>query len=423
MPSNGTPVPTAAFKWRLGASLLGAAAIAVYAAAFTFAVVNDRKFPDMALSIYPGLVPAASQAADIQLFTAAQKVMKNGNVSGSTSAVPPSLITGIGIELAPHTRAAIESIAKRSLSSSPLATDALRQLAYLAQNAQEREQLLRLSQEVSRRNTFAALQLAEIELRKNRAQSGIAGLNRALVVSERLDSAILPVLLGASQQPGYFETIANLLATDPLWAERLLDWSVANPQSLPLLAPLLRSLPADSPARAKGYGQVIVDLLVQQGRYAEAFTVYRTYAGRRPNPSDPIGAGFPPLDWKLIDNYDSGGRLYENNAFEFFANPGRRGEVAQLLTNLPAGRHALEMNIDETVGRGAELTVETVCLKAGGSETQMTSASAPLADGMLRFPVLVTQACPFQRLRLIISSGNEASSALVRSVNLVRTSS
>ncbi len=412
--------PTGRTGWQRAAILVLALAASLYTAAFSFAVVNDRRLPEIALAIFPGLVPAASQAADIRLFTAAQATVAQGTGRVSADAIPPSLITGIGVQLDPGTRSAIRMIAEQSLSSSLLAADALRQLAYLERSADRRERLLRLSQDVTRRNAFAALQLAEIELRGNRAEAGVAGLNRALIVSDRLDGAIIPLMLGAAQQPAYLEPIGDLLADDPLWASRLVDWSVANPNSLPLLAPLLRFLPAESPARAKGYGQVMVDLLAQQGSFGEAFSVYQAYASSAPRASDLVGAGFPPLDWKLIDNYDSGGRLFEDNALEFFANPGRRGEVAQLVTNLAPGRHILSLQIDETMGGNAELTLETLCLQQGGAESQLRSATAPLADGVIRFPVAVDNQCPYQRLRLVIASGNEASSALARAVNLSR---
>ena len=127
--------PTGRTGWQRAAILVLALAASLYTAAFSFAVVNDRRLPEIALAIFPGLVPAASQAADIRLFTAAQATVAQGTDRVSADAIPPSLITGIGVQLDPGTRSAIRMIAEQSLSSSLLAADALRQLAYLERSA------------------------------------------------------------------------------------------------------------------------------------------------------------------------------------------------------------------------------------------------------------------------------------------------
>lgn len=392
---------------------IGAVA-AGYAAAFSFAVINDTSNPALAMAAHGGLPMPSERLADLALTTAGQRALKAQGTAVRPGTLPPSLISGIGLNLPRAGQVMVRNLALDSLAATPLSSEALRQLAYIESDQARRVRLLSLAQAVTRRDVLANLQLAELQLRRNAVASGLAALDQSLVISRTIDGAVFPILLGAAgANEGAARQVGSLLRDDPIWSERMLDWSIANPQSLPALSRIAGYLPSTSPARVPGYGQQVIDLLVTQGRYAEAFRVYRAYAGRPAGLGRITGGAYPPLDWKLLDNYDSGSRLFEEQAVEVFANPGRQGKVAQIFTNLAAGPQRLPLRISEPVGSGARLTFAATCL-AGGAERTVAEQEVPLQAGAAAFGFAVPASCPFQRIDLGIVAGNEAASALVR---------
>lgn len=393
---------------------LGAAA-AVYSVAFGLAVVQDTSNPVLAKAVYGGLPAPSERLADLAIGNASQRALKAQGTTVRPGALPPSLISGIGITLPRESQARISALALDALTATPLSSEALRQLAYIESDQTRRVRLLSLAQAVTRRDVLANLQLAELQLRRNAVASGLAALNQSLVISRTIDNAVFPILLtaaGASTTAA--REVGGLLTGDPIWSERMLGWSIGNPQYLPALSRIVGYLPSTSPARVSGYGQQVIDQLVTQRRYEEAFRTYRVYAGRPAGVTTLTAGAFPPLDWKLIDNFDTGSRVFEDGVIELFANPGRRGQVAQLYTQLPGGPRQLTLRISETVGSGANLTFAATCLE-GETERLVTEQQAPLRNGVQAFRYTVpATGCAFQRIDLGIVAGNDTGGALLR---------
>jgi hypothetical protein len=128
---------------------------------------------------------------------------------------------------------------------------------------------------------LANLQLAELQLRRNSVASGLAALNQSLVISRTIDNAVFPILLtaaGASTTAA--REVGSLLTGDPIWSERMLGWSIGNPQYLPALSRIVGYLPSASPARVPGYGQQVIDQLVTSGDTKKPSGPTGVYAGR-----------------------------------------------------------------------------------------------------------------------------------------------
>ncbi|MXO63118.1 hypothetical protein [Qipengyuania oceanensis] len=395
---------------------------AAYSSLYSLAILNDRGNPEFAAMISPLLNRSAAQKADIRIVTAGQEALEAAGQRLEAGQVPPSLFTGIGLDLSESDRRYIENAALSGLEASPLTPGSLRQLAFLSDSTARREKFLRLSQRVSKRDVFGALQLAEMDLRKNDLDAGMAGLNRALVVSTRLDSAIFPVLMGAASMPGFKHRVGKLIADGPVWDQRMMDWVLANPQYLPAAAPLIGYLDSGSPARDPGYGQQFVDILSSNRNYAEAFEVYESFNQERARAADLTRTAYAPIDWRPIDNYDSGSRIFDDGVLEFFANPARQGPVLQRIMRLPPGAYTVSLKLAEEVGSDAALIFSHRCVANEGPELPFQDARQSLSNGVKRFRLVIGSGCPFQELEFRVAAGNDAASVLVERLVVERHS-
>lgn len=394
-------------------------AVAAYAAAFSFGVVYDARNPVAAMAATGGLPGAGTRLGDLRIALAMQRIMRaNGGTEGALASPPPAMLTAAGFQLSARENADVGNLAREVLRMTPLSSGALRQLALVEQDLDRRERLLRLAHAVSRRDVSATLQLADVQFRKGQITPALSGLNRALIVSSLLDQTVFPLLANAATDPGGAEQLRSLLRRDPEWAERLIRWAIANPATLAPLSAVVGDIPEGSPARQQGLGQQMVDLLTVQRRYAEAFAVQRAYGSSAPSIADLTTGLFPPLNWQLIDNYDSGSRPFGENVLEVFGNPGRQGDFAQIITRLEPGSHRLSLRIDETMGRGAELRFAAMCAGPQADRT-VAERTAPLADGTAAFSFEIpASGCQLQRLVLRIAADNDSAGALIRSASL-----
>ena len=310
----------------------------------------------------------------------------------------------------------MQALAQDSLKSTPLSSGALRQLAYVETDFDAKANLLQLAERVTKRDLLANLQLAELDLRREQIDPGLNSLVRSLVVSRDVDGLVFPILLGtASVNSNTERRIGSLLRSDPNWSERLVNWSLSQPANLPAYARIARYIPNTSPAKAPGYGQQVIDALVTQGEYEAAFEAYAAYARKPFDLSALTGAAYPPLDWKLVDNLETGSRVFENNSIEIFGNPNREGLVAQVITQLPAGTSRLPLRVSQTIGNGATISLKTICVGATGERT-VNKQTGPIRDGILPFQIVVpAQDCPYQRLDLEIGADTTEVSALISS--------
>jgi hypothetical protein len=387
--------------------------LGLYAAAFSFAVINDTANPQAALSLHPGLPTAANRAADLVLFTSERAALEE-RASQSPGQVAPSPLGGKP-DITPDIRSRVRALAIMALQGTSLTGHSLRQLAYLQSDATRAMELLVLANRVTRRDPITSLQSAEMKLRRNDVIGGLADLDRALVVSRNADGPVFQALLGgAAADPMLRERVRLRLAREPIWAERMVRWSVANPASLAALSSVVDAIPETSPARAVGYGQEIIGTLISQGRNAEAFSAYRTYSPRTQQIADLAKGTFAPIDWRLIDNYNSGSRVYDKDSIEVFANAGRQGDVAEIVTNFRPGPRRLRLLIDGTEGSGAQVQLSTSCL-VGPNAIPNQVSGVDLADGLVSFAFTVPgSGCAYQRLTLRLDAQGEDVAAIIR---------
>lgn len=396
--------------------------LALYSAAFSFALIFSGRQPAVTMALVPWHSTAPTAIADRLMLAAAQeKFREAGGRDAPTAAAMTALLSRVGPSLPPEKAAPIRELALEGLSQSALNSAALRQLAFLEKDRAKRKHLLDLALRVSRRDVLAGVQSAEIKFLDNEADAGLADLDRALTVSEKVDDLVLPIILQASSDPEALAQIRRRVAKNPLWIERLLRYGIDNPVFAPRVADIVSDIPARSTARAQGYGQQLIDILVSAREYPAAFKVYDVYSPTRQAVERMGGGAFRPIDWQLTENYDAGGRELGAREVDIFASPERQGEFARILMRSRPGSYSLSLRAREVEAAEGRLTFNMLCLDEK-QERQGASLSLPLRQGPMRFDYSVPPTgCGYQWLILGIGAELDSAAALIDSVTLSRT--
>lgn len=395
--------------------------LALYAAAFSFALIFSGQQPFVTMAIVPWHSTAPTDVADKLIAAVAQeKVREAGGRDAELATRMAALLSRVGPSLPAEKAAPIRKLALDGLSQSALNSAALRQLAFLEKDRMKRRRLLDLALQVSRRDVLAGVQSAEMKFLDNRPDAGLADLDRALTVSVKADDLVLPIILQASSDPDARAQMKRRVARNPLWIERLVRYGIDNPALAARVADIVSAIPARSTARAPGYGQQLIDILVSAREYPAAFEVYDVYSPARQTVAH-IGRGaFRPIDWQLTDNYDAGGRELAEREADIFASPGRQGEVARILMRSPPGSYSFALRAHDVESAEGRLTFNMLCLQ-GKQESQGASLSLPLRQGRMRFDYRVpTTGCSYQWLILGVGAELDSAAALLDSFSLSR---
>jgi hypothetical protein len=397
--------------------LWSAAGLLVAAAAgwFSLVMVGEDSRPGLSHMLMKSNPRAATHLGDLllaEVVRAAPKAQAATRSEIEQVLSPP--------KLPPAAAASLRHLALDGLRGTTLDSGGLRQLAILERDPARRKALLDLALSISRRDAVAILQSSEFALRSNDFDSALDGYDRALRVSPRAGQAVFPVLLAASRFPELRTKLRALLRRDPVWGEDLVRYAIAHPELLPFLSGVVGGLPRGAAGLDKGYGDPIIDPLAVQRRYPEAFAAYAAFSPRPQDPRDPFRGGFPPIDWSLIDEYETSARPLGGPAdgIELHAGVSRAGEVARLLTQLAPGPHRLRLKIDTVEGQGGRITATVMCLD-GPRERVFAHQASPLAPGTVRLAVSVpARACGYQWVLLSLAAEDQELTALWRAVAL-----
>jgi hypothetical protein len=186
------------------------------------------------------------------------------------------------------------------------------------------------------------------------------------------------------------------------------------------LSRVVGALPKGSVARAPGYGQSIVSRLAAQRQPAEAFTAYAAYSPA-PRFADLDRTTFPPIDWQLTDDYETGGRPIADGrpGFDLFAERGKAGPAVARLLALEPGRYRLSLRQADVEGRGSQLRLALSCL-VNQRERELASTALPIATGTQAAAFAIPAGCPYQWLRIAIAAGDEPARTVIRAAELGR---
>lgn len=367
---------------RLVLPALATIVLAGAAGAYAVARIVEQVRPDLALSIMPSLAPALAAKSDALIAN---------NVRGDRAVF-----------------AQARALAQKALRASPLNSAALRVVAATGpRNEAYWRRLVETSLRVSRRDLGAQLLQIELDVARNDIGATLRHYDQALRVKPSVGATLYPILLSASDVPDVRPGIRRLVATGPQWLPGMVAWTIDNPDYMRRLARLADAFPAGSDAMAPGYGQALVEALVDRRELAAAFAVHQAYGRQSRVPGFAAGFTYRPIDWTLVDGYEIRSDLIERPAphVRFFAEQGEEGVFLSRLAALAPGRYRLSFAVEKQADDAAGRIGLTLSCQARGEDRAIVRSQAPLRTG--RFVeefVIPPRGCQFQWLRFSVGS-------------------
>jgi len=366
---------------QLFAYIAAALVFAGLAGSYALARLAEEIRPELSLALMPSLPPALEAKADAMIAE---------NRTGDPAILQEA-----------------RDMAQRALRASPLEPAALRVLAGTGpQDPAYIGRLVGTAMQLSRRDVGAQLLQIELAVSRNDVRGALVHYNIALSVSPSLGPVLYPILLSASDKADLLPSLRAMVGQDPQWLPSLISWTIDNPDNLRRLARLVSAIPPSSEALAPGYGQALVEAMVERGDLPAAFAVQQAYGRRTRVPQFAGGFVFRPIDWTTSDNYDTGSDLIESPAphVHFFAEAGTQGVILSRLAALPAGAYRLAFALIKPADSAAgAMTLAIACRRAGGDE-EISRAAVQIATQRFSQDFTVPASCPYQWLRFSVAA-------------------
>ncbi|WP_327460409.1 hypothetical protein [Sphingomonas sp.] len=359
-------------------ALIGLAGAAA-ASAYTVARLAEKARPDFALQLYPSLAPAKTHKADALLADTA---------------------AGRGRFMRAR------SLAFESLAADPLNPAALRVIAATEPASSPRlAPLLDLASKASRREVGVQLLQIELAVTRNRVDQALHHYDQALKVKPSVGSILFPVLLNAATDRELLPSIRCVIAANPVWLRNLSSWVLENPELMPQFALLVPALPLRSEAASQDFGHAIVEGLVEQRRYPEAYSSYLTYKRAMLLTPKEEHRPYRPFEWMPVESPDFGAEANdENNAFELYASQNATGDVLRRLTRNAPGRYRLSFAVEPLEGRPQSFQTSITCPASSGSAPRLPSKVSAVGN-IVRVEYAVPPNCPFQWIQMTLKAG------------------
>ena len=265
--------------------------------------------------------------------------------------------------------------AVRSLVDEPLSRSSLRIIGFnasAAKNASKAEEAMRLSNKISRRDSWAQIWLVEQAARKNDFDGILAHLHAALTVTPDLAPALNPILIKASSDPDVQRAIQPYMRSQASWTPGFLDEAAKSADLADLqamVAPVASRL--GDKKYLSGLSHIIFRLAAD-GKNRDAMTIAKAAW----TDFDPVAFGeFAPttataderlgrLAWVFGDSDGVSANFTAGEAIEGSLAPLSRGLVASRAIPVEAGtRYIFSHRVDiDRDGSAARLTWSAQCL-------------------------------------------------------------
>ncbi|MEO6582045.1 MAG: hypothetical protein ABIN68_04460 [Sphingomicrobium sp.] len=295
-------------------------------------------------------------------------------------------------------------------SKSPLAPEPFLikgALAQVEQNPARSEQLFAAARARDPRSVAARYFLADRYLRTGRTGLALAEIAALSDLFPQGMAGFGPALATFAATPGAVPQLRRLFHSSPQLEPIVLGVLANEPNNARLILTLWgRPAATVDPAGAEWQAKLI-NSLVDQGRFASAYAVWRRVAGVKDSRGALFNPGFakstvpPPFNWALatiggVVEPIAGGQLQ----VIYF---GRSDAIlAEQLVLLGPGRYELSMHISQPPGEGGEIGWSLACVPGKESLVRL-----PIdRKGRLAIGFSVPQGCAAQRLRLTGTPGD-----------------
>lgn len=316
----------------------------------------------------------------------------------------------------PDSPAAVQAAgiqARAGLAGTVFNPAALRVLGLQATLARDSDRALRLfeaARTVSRRDTATQLLLIEAYAASGRAAEALDAHDAALRINPGFGQTLFPVLAGAVEDPELRPLISRKLRASP-WTGEFVDWATSESGRIPLIEPILPSLPAGPRALTDGRKQAIIKALVTERRFAPAFALYDRWAsGKALAIGDQLrtSSNYAPIDWEVQDAAELAvslsGPPAGRRVVELQAGPEVKAAAVVRLIRLPAGAGVLTGRAEGADGLVLRGSWTLECAQNGARIADVpvrAQQPTPFTGGFV-----VPNGCSYQWLRLMLEGGN-----------------
>ena len=305
---------------RLTLCTVGGLALAAILALQATSSVLTRKNPDLAVSLFP-LNGLALEEATYNDF-----LRRLGT--------PPDL----ALAAANSTAGARDTVAIEALT--PRAHGLL---AMAEPNPRRRDEIIAAASTLNRRDLFMQGIALERYADQGDFENSLATLNRLLRVHPEQTDYFFIFLIEALKDEKALSAFAEILDGSSDWHRAFLYHATGKPEVLGNLVRLQARLTFDD----ANFQRLLIARLAQDGRYADAYALYRQASGRGLTTGKgtiPWTSDYAPFDWQLSEGTGLRGFAAPgSDELEVFVRRGEGGIVAQRVIAADPGGFAVEL--------------------------------------------------------------------------------
>lgn len=263
-----------------------------------------------------------------------------------------------------------ERLAKEALARSPLSVGAARTLALsydlLGRNTAARSAFV-YAEQLSRRDFATQAWLIEDRVAADDVSGALVHMDRALRTSKLAPNVIMPVLVGAIDDPRLIDPIAKLLASNPPWRASYLAQVASQSKNLP--AAMQLAVRAHDRLTVQG----VLARAVDNKQPELALRAYRAFGG---NPSSVVGSlkdswTAPPASWQLYDNAAIVTERTAEGSIRFTGPTDATADIARRLVSLPPGNYVATLTGAASGVPGSNAGLTILCYNSGSAATRI----------------------------------------------------
>ncbi|MGX7893864.1 hypothetical protein [Tsuneonella sp. HG222] len=287
--------------------------------------------------------------------------------------------------------------------------------------------IMRASDSLSRRNLLTRLWLIEDAAKREQLPEMLQHIDVALRVSATAQNQMFPFLARALAEPGLVPDFVRILRREPPWTEAFLYTAATSGFGTKNLAKIYLALGKDYEYQGQELSALLMEQLVAQKAYAEAFEFERGLTGTRSigtEVTDPAFAkheGLEPLTWLLTSTADFDAARstdsFGNTGLDLLSSGSGAGVVARQLLALRPGRYRFSNSVTSDYG---EVKLELEWRLRCAADDAVLGRFVVLEDKSESWTV--PSSCGFQWLELYADAAGTVSSetVFVRPVRLER---